>query len=72
MVLINWRIFCSVVAVAALLALGLHAWLRLNFWGCFVLIVAAIRINGLIATTEDERPRGFLNPNPDIHNHETK
>jgi hypothetical protein len=48
--LLDWRVFCSVVAVAALLAYGVHVWLGLNFWVCFVLVVAAIKINGMIAT----------------------
>jgi hypothetical protein len=69
---IDWRIFCSVMAVAALVAFGLHTWFHLNFWLCFVLVVVAIKINGMIATIEDEKPGGFLNPKLNEHKDETK
>jgi hypothetical protein len=69
---IDWRIFCCVTAVAALLALGIHALVRLNFWVCFALVVAGIALNGIIATVEDEEPGGFHNPKPEDRAKEPK
>jgi hypothetical protein len=62
---IDWRIFFSVMAVAGLLAFGLHAWSHVNFWACLAIVVVAILLNGVIAMIEDEMPGGFNNPNPD-------
>jgi hypothetical protein len=69
---VHWRIFCSVVAAAALLAFGLHAWLGLNFRAGLGLILGAILVNGILATIEDEMPGGFNNPKPDSRRHEPK
>ena len=68
---IDWRIFCSVMAVASSLAFGLHAWIGLTFWACLGLVVFGIIINGIIATIEDEMP-GFHNPKPDGRRDEPK
>jgi hypothetical protein len=62
---IDWRIFIIMMAVASLLAFGLHAWIHLNFWVCLEIVVVGILLNGIIATLEDEMPGGFNNPKPD-------
>ena len=65
--IVNFRIFGLAVAIAALLAWGLHAISHLNYLVCFGLVVAGIAINGWIATFEDEMPGGFHNPTPNNH-----
>jgi hypothetical protein len=48
--------------VVALLAAGLSAISGLSFWWAFVLVAAAVLINGFIATLQDDLPGGFNNP----------
>ena len=48
--------------VGAILAAGLSAISRMRFWWAFLIVVAAILINGWVATLEDDLPRGFNNP----------
>ena len=60
--IIEWRIFLVSMSVAALLALGLHAVYRMNFWICFGVVIVGMAVNGIIATVEDEMPGGFNNP----------
>jgi hypothetical protein len=62
---VNWRLFFSVLATASLLAFGLHVWPHISFSLLLVLIVASLRINGIIAAWEDRQPGGFLGPSPD-------
>ncbi|WP_304360006.1 hypothetical protein [Collimonas fungivorans] len=49
--------------VAAMLAAVLAAISGLRFWWAFLIVVAAILINGWVATLEDELPGGLNNPN---------
>jgi hypothetical protein len=52
------------LSVAALIAWGLSHGTELPFWGAFVLVVASMFINSVIAEKEDDAPRGFNNPLP--------
>jgi hypothetical protein len=60
--LVNWRVFLPTIAVFAAIALGASYFLGLSFLPVFVLTVAAVLANGLLATLEDELPGGFNNP----------
>lgn len=48
--------------VVAMLAAGLSAISGFGFWGAFLIVAAAILINGWVATLEDDLPGGFNNP----------
>jgi hypothetical protein len=61
---IDLRIFCFTIAVASLIAFGLHRWVGLNFWACLGIVLVGIFVNGIVATIEDELPEGFNNPTP--------
>lgn len=58
------RAFWSTVwlLVAAMLAAVLTVISGLRFWWAFLIVVAAILINGWVATLEDELPGAFNNP----------
>ena len=60
---IHWPGFFGGMALVALLAFGLRALSGMPFWGCFLIALLAILVNGWIATWEDERPGGFNDPN---------
>jgi hypothetical protein len=51
---IDWRSFLIGMEIASLLALGLHAWIHLNLWVCFGIVVMAILVNGIVAMFEDD------------------
>jgi hypothetical protein len=61
---IDWRIFFTIMAVASLLAFGLHAWIHLNFWVCLGIVVVGILLNGTIATTKTRCRADSANRNP--------
>ncbi len=42
------------MAIASLLAWGLHSLVHLNFWVCFGIAVFGILINGVIIMFEDD------------------
>lgn len=48
--------------VVAVLAAGLSAISGMGFWWAFLVVAAAILINGWVATLEDDLPEGFNNP----------
>ena len=60
--LFEWRAFIPTIAVVAAIALGASYLLGLPFLPVFVLTVAAVIANGLLATLEDDLPGGFNNP----------
>jgi hypothetical protein len=59
---INWRVFIAVAAVLAGLAYAASWFLRVPFLPTFGILIAALLINGFIATLEDDLPEGFNNP----------
>lgn len=50
------------LAVVALVSAGFSALSGIEFWWAFVIVAAAILINGWVATLEDDLPGGFSNP----------
>ena len=62
--MIQWQVFSISITIAALLTWGLHAVSGMSFWVSLGVVIAAILINGIIATIEDEMPGGFNNPAP--------
>ena len=60
--LVEWRVFLPTIAVLAAIAFGASYLLGLSFLPVFVLTVAAVLVNGLVATLEDDLPGGFNNP----------
>lgn|SRR5512134_1172568 len=50
------------LSAVALIAAALAAVSGIAFWWAFVVVAAAILINGWIATVEDDLPGGFNNP----------
>jgi hypothetical protein len=50
------------LAVVALIGAGFSALSGIGFWWAFVIVAAAILINGWVATLEDDFPGGFNNP----------
>jgi hypothetical protein len=60
--LVEWRVFLPTIAVLAAVALGASYLLGFSFLPVFVLTVAAVLVNGLLATLEDDLPGGFNNP----------
>jgi hypothetical protein len=59
---IDWRGFLGGMALATLGGLGIRALSGLPFWGCFLIALFGILVNGWLATWEDEQPGGFNNP----------
>lgn len=50
--------------VVAILA-AIFCWFsRLPYWVCFLMIAAAMVLNGILAEWEDRQPGGFYNPKP--------
>ena len=60
--LVEWRVFLPTIAVLAAIAFGASYLLSLSFLPAFVLTAAAVLVNGLLATLEDDLPGGFNNP----------
>ena len=52
------------LSVAALVAWAISYFSGIGFWLAFGIAVAAMLINGFIATVEDNAPGGFNNPEP--------
>jgi len=50
------------LGVVALVGAGFSAFSGIGFWWAFVIVAAAILINGWVATLEDDLPGGFNNP----------
>ena len=50
------------LAVVAALGAGLSAISGMKFWWAFLIVAAAILVNGWVATLEDDLPGGFNNP----------
>ena len=50
------------LGVVALIGAGLSAISGIGFWWAFLIVAAAILINGWVATLEDDLPGGFNNP----------
>jgi hypothetical protein len=47
------------IAISLLLAVVL-AWITgLSFWACWLMSIVAVKVNGIIAAWEDDRPGGF-------------
>ena len=60
--LVDWRVFLPAVAVLGGLGLIASRFLGVPFLPAFVVLVAAVLINGFVATLEDDSPGGFNNP----------
>jgi hypothetical protein len=60
--LVEWRVFLPTIAVLAAVAFGASYLLGFSFLPIFALTVAAVLVNGLLATLEDDLPGGFNNP----------
>ncbi len=56
------KMFLGAVLIAALAAYGLTRIADLNFWIAFPIVILAILVNGLIATSEDNASGGFNDP----------
>ena len=50
------------ISVVAVIAAGISRWSNLGYWTSFIVVAAAILMNGFIATVEDDLPGGFNNP----------
>jgi hypothetical protein len=50
------------LAVVGLIGAGFSAMSGIEFWWAFLIVAAAILINGWVATLEDDLPGGFNNP----------
>jgi hypothetical protein len=59
---IHWPAFTASTGIALGIAGLLHWLAALSFWVSFAIAWAAVLVNGLIATVEDESPGGFNNP----------
>jgi hypothetical protein len=51
-----------VILALSLVATGISALYGVKFWWAFAILAAAILVNGLIASIEDDLPGGFNNP----------
>jgi hypothetical protein len=60
--LIAWRVFVPTLVVLAGLAFVASWLLEVPLLPAFVLVIAAVLVNGLVATIEDDLPGGFNNP----------
>ena len=60
---VDWPYFFMGLALATVVALGLRAFSGMPFWGCFLIALFALLVNGWVATWEDDQPGGFNNPN---------
>jgi hypothetical protein len=58
----DWRAFLGSVVLVSIGTVGLHAVSGMPYWGCFLIVLFALVINGWVATREDEQPGGFNNP----------
>ena len=56
------RVIAIWLGVMALVGAGLAAVSGIAFWWAFLIVAAAILINGWVATLEDDLPGGFNNP----------
>ena len=50
------------ILALSLAATGISALYGVRFWCAFAILAAAILVNGLVATIEDDLPGGFNNP----------
>jgi|SRR5450631_1325629 hypothetical protein len=57
-----WLLGLGIWGTALLGAVALSHFAKLNIWACLGMVAAAIVINGLVATLEDDLPGGFSNP----------
>ena len=60
--LIDWRAFLIGLALVGAIALAASFVFGFGFLRAFVATLAALLINGLVATLEDDLPGGFNNP----------
>jgi hypothetical protein len=50
------------IAISLLLAVVM-AWITgLSFWVCWLMSIVSVKVNGMIAAWEDDRPGGFTGP----------
>ena len=59
---LNWRVFMATITVLAGLALVASHFLGVPLLLAFGILVAAVLVNGFVATVEDDLPGGFNNP----------
>ncbi len=60
--LVGWRWFLTIVAVLGGLAFAASRILEVPLIPALAILVAAVLVNGFIATLEDDLPGGFNNP----------
>jgi hypothetical protein len=68
--IVHWPIFFISISLVSVLALGVSYFFGFSYWLAFAVILAAMLINGIVATVEDELPGGFNNPKPEGVKHE--
>jgi len=59
---VDWRVFLPTMAVLGALAFVVSRFLGIPLLPTFAVLVAAVLVNGLVATLEDDLPGGFNNP----------
>jgi hypothetical protein len=59
---VHWPSLLIGLSIASLAGWLLHHFTRLGWWPAFGIAIAALVVNGIVATIEDERPGGFNNP----------
>ena len=68
--IVHWPIFFISISIVSVLAFGVSYFFSFSYWLAFAVIFAAMLINGIVATIEDELPGGFNNPKPEGVKHE--
>ena len=53
------------MVIVATVALALHVWVGMPYWGAFAITLIALLLNGWLAVWEDNQPGGFNNPQKD-------
>ena len=59
---IDVKLFLGMTVVCSVIATGVWYFTDFGFWPALGIIVAAVLVNGWLATWEDEQPGGFNNP----------
>lgn len=65
---IDLKGFSISLTICGLISLGASYFFDLDFLVTFGITIAALLINGLVATLEDEMPSGFSNPTNEKRN----
>ena len=60
--LVHWPSLLGFIGVSASAGAALNYFAGLNFWWSALIAAAALLVNGIVATVEDEQPGGFNHP----------